>query len=308
MPFGSKQVVNAPEPIRGVDVAVCTYRRESLAETLRSIAAQALPVGVGVRVIVSDNDETPSARGRVDQAAAALGLDCHYVHAPARNISIARNACLDAARAELLAFIDDDERATPGWLAALLARMEETEADAVLGPARAAYPAGAPSWAARADLHSTRPVVTDAGAIRTGYTCNVLLRLPAFAGLRFDPALGRSGGEDDMFFAGAVRRGATIAYAPAAVVDDPVPAARLALGWLWRRSFRNGQTYARTRLAGGANRVRLLPVAAGKAAVCFAGAALMLPAPARWRRLAVRGALHLGACARYLGRRDLQLY
>lgn len=300
--------MNAPGQKRTVDVAVCTYRRESLAETLRSIAAQTLPLGAGVRVIVADNDETPSARARVTAEAAALGLDCFYVHAPAHNISVARNACLDAARADLLAFIDDDERATPGWLAALLARLDETGADAVLGPARAEYPADAPAWAARADLHSTRPPVTEMAAIRTGYSCNVLLSLPAFAGLRFDPALGRSGGEDDVFFAEAVRHGARIAYAPAAVVDDPVPAARLALRWLWRRSFRNGQTYARTRLAGGGDRLALLPVAAGKAGVCFAGAALMLPAPARWRRLAIRGALHLGACARYLGRRDLQLY
>jgi hypothetical protein len=41
-----------------------------------------------------------------------LSLDCLYVHAPARNISIARNACLDAADAPLIAFIDDDETAT----------------------------------------------------------------------------------------------------------------------------------------------------------------------------------------------------
>ncbi|WP_425228627.1 glycosyltransferase [Sphingomonas sp.] len=291
-----------------VDVAVCTYRRDTLAHALRSIAGQVLPDGIRLRVIVADNDEEPSAQARTAAAAAQLTLDCHYVHAPARNISIARNACLDAAEAELLAFIDDDEVATPGWIAALLARLDESGADAVLGPARARYPAGAPGWAARADLHSTRPPLTETAAIRTGYSCNVLLRLPAFAGLRFDPALGRSGGEDDLFFATAVQRGARIAYAPDAIVDDPVPAARLTLGWLWRRSFRNGQTYARTRLAAGGWRALLLPVAAGKASLCLAGAALTLASPARWRRLAVRGALHLGACARYCGRRDLQLY
>lgn len=291
-----------------VDVAVCTYRRESLEDTLASLAAQVLPPGVALRVIVADNDEAPSARARAEAAAARLRLDLRYVHAPARNISVARNACLDAAEGALLAFIDDDERATPNWIAALLDRLSETGADAVLGPAVACYPADAPAWAVRADLHSTRPPIIDTAAIRTGYSCNVLLRLAAFAGLRFDPALGRSGGEDDLFFAEAVRRGARIAYAPAAIVDDPVPPARLDLRWLLRRSFRNGQTYARTRLADGAGRARLAPVAAAKAALCLAGAGVTLWSPVRWRRLAVRGALHLGACARYAGREDLQLY
>jgi succinoglycan biosynthesis protein ExoM len=45
-----------------IDVCVCTYRRASLADTLRSIKTQNLPTGASVRVIVSDNDETPSAR------------------------------------------------------------------------------------------------------------------------------------------------------------------------------------------------------------------------------------------------------
>lgn len=294
--------------IRSVDVAICTYRRATVEATLRSVAAQRLPAGLAMRVIVADNDVTDSARELVTSVAAALGLALRYVHAPARNISIARNACLDAAEAPLLAFIDDDEHAAPGWLAALVARLDETGADAVLGPARASYPADAPAWASRADLHSTRPPYTETGAIRTGYTCNVLLRRAAFDGRRFDVDLGRSGGEDDVFFAGAVRQGARIAYAPDAVVDDPVPPARLRLGWLCRRSFRNGQTHARNRLAAGASRPGLLASAAGKAGLCFAAAAVSLPSPARWRSLTVRGMLHLGACARYLGRRDLQLY
>lgn len=259
-------------------------------------------------MIVADNDETPSARDRVIAAAAALGIACHYVHAPSRNISIARNACLDHSTAPLLAFIDDDECASPVWMAALLARLDATGAAAVLGPANASYPDDAPRWAAIADLHSTHPVVLADGLIRTGYSCNVLLRRQPFGAQRFDPALGRSGGEDDVFFAEAVRRGLTIAYAPDAVVEDPVPFSRLTIGWLARRAFRNGQTYARNRLADGIGRWRALLVAALKGGYCFVRAAVALPSPAAWRLHFVRGMLHVGACARYLGRRDLQLY
>ncbi|WP_217430720.1 glycosyltransferase [Sphingomonas bacterium] len=293
---------------RLIDVAVCTYRRASLETTLRSLATQILPVGTSLRVIVADNDETPIARALVVSIGAELGIDYRYIHAPQRNISVARNACLDAGDAPLLAFIDDDESAIPHWLAALAARLDETGADAVLGPARALYPPGAPAWASRADLHSTTPPFTETDDIRTGYTCNVLLRRSAFGGRRFDLDLGRSGGEDDVFFAGAVRDGARIAYAPDAIVDDPVPIARLTIGWLCRRSFRNGQTYARTRLAAGGGRPILLVTAAGKAVLCLVAAAITAPSAVRWRRMTVRGMLHLGACATYLGRPDLQLY
>ncbi len=292
---------------RSIDVAICTYRRDSLRETLASVARQMLPKGVNIRVIVADNDAEPAAEPMVRAAAAALGLACLYVHAPARNISIARNACLNAAEAPLLAFIDDDEIASPGWLAHLLHRLDETGADAVLGPAIAQYPANAPRWAFAADLHSTRPVMKG-GHILTGYTCNVLLRTKTLGALRFDPALGRTGGEDDVFFADAVNRGATIAYAPEAIVHDPVPTKRLRLSWLLRRSFRNGQTYAQITRGRGTSVFRAAPVAGAKGLACVALAAANCLSPAGWRRALFRSALHFGALARYFGVRELELY
>ena len=292
---------------RSIDIAICTYRRETLRETLASVASQVLPTGTSIRVIVADNDSEPTARAMVDAVARQLGLACHYVHAPARNISIARNACLDAAAAPLLAFLDDDEVASSGWLVALLTVLDETGADAVLGPAVAHYPETAPHWAVAADLHSTRPVIRD-GRILTGYTCNVLLRREVFAQLRFDPSLGRTGGEDDVFFAEAVARGASITYAPDAIVEDPVPETRLRLNWLLRRSFRNGQTYARVTMARGDFRLATVPTAAAKALACLVLALVRIGSPAGWRGALVRAALHVGALARYLGVRELELY
>jgi succinoglycan biosynthesis protein ExoM len=90
-------------------------------DTSRSIERQRLPSGMSVCVIVADNDETPSVREMVQRARSELGLGCLYVHAPARNIAIVRNACLDAANAPLIAFIDDDEIATECWLTKLVA-------------------------------------------------------------------------------------------------------------------------------------------------------------------------------------------
>ena len=48
----------------------------------------------------------------VDAVAAELPFELLYVHCPAANISIARNACLDNSSGDFLAFIDDDETAS----------------------------------------------------------------------------------------------------------------------------------------------------------------------------------------------------
>src|SRR5207244_1463324 len=125
-----------PAPSQGetIDVCVCTFRRPHVAQTLRSIAAQQGLEGRRLRIIVADNDEEPSARTLIARTAAELDVPVSYVHAPARNISVARNACLQQAGGDWLAFIDDDEIADPDWLAALLAEAERAGWDAVLGP------------------------------------------------------------------------------------------------------------------------------------------------------------------------------
>jgi succinoglycan biosynthesis protein ExoM len=294
-----------------VDVGVCTYRREAVAETLQSLGRQALPAGVRMRVIVADNDAEPAAERRVRLAAEGAGLDLAYVHAPERNISIARNACLDAASGDWLAFLDDDETAAPRWLATLLAEAARGGWDAVLGPVKAVYEAGAPAWLAAGDFHSTAPVVVR-GRILKGYAGNVLIRRAAVQrlGLRFDERLGRQGGEDDDFFYRLTDAGGTIGFAPDAVAFEPVPPARASLAWLLKRSFRTGQTHGarlESRTSGPA-RLAELGLAAAKGGACLAGAAVQAPFPAGSRRWLVRGALHAGAAARLAGLRELELY
>ncbi len=294
-----------------IDIAVCTFRRTAVAETLASIAAQDLPPGVAVRVIVADNDETAEAEARIRKAAQACDIDLAYVHAPARNISLARNACLDAGEGEFLAFLDDDETASRGWLAALLVEAERRGWDAVLGPVRAVYTDDAPAWLRKGDFHSTAPVRVG-GRILKGYAGNVLIRRSAVEthGLRFDLARGRQGGEDDDFFYRLTDAGGAIGFAPDALAYEPVPPGRASLSWLLTRSFRTGQTHG-SRLIGrasGSAKLKQMAVAGAKGAACVAGAAVTLFSPTRCRRWLVRGALHAGVVARLAGRKELQLY
>ena len=292
---------------RAVDVCICTFRRPSVAATLASLATQTLPAGTRVRVIVADNDEDASARDLVEQAFAYHQLNGRYIHAPARNISIARNACLDAIEAPLAAFIDDDEAARPDWLANLINRQEAANADVVFGRVVAVYGPDAPKWMVEGDLHSTASVIKQ-GKIDGGYTCNVIFRSAILGSRRFDPALGRSGGEDTTFFSDLFEGGAKGVYAPDAVVEEPVPASRSSLMWLLRRSYRSGQTRAVVLRMRGRTRAWLASTGALKILFCAATMLARCYSPASWRKAAVRAALHAGVTAGALGRAQLELY
>jgi succinoglycan biosynthesis protein ExoM len=303
--------IDGVPPGDGVDICICTYRRHSVVATLGSIAALVPIDGLSLRVIVVDNDVTTSARATVLEASASLGLTCRYVHAPAHNISIARNAALDASEAHLVAFVDDDEIATPGWVAALIARQRETGAAIMLGPVNAVYGDG-PTWLRLADLHSIRPVIRVGGVIATGYSSNVLLdraaMTEAMRGLRFDPAFGRSGGEDTVYFNQLHRMGARIAYAEAAVVHEAVTPQRARLRWLLKRAFRAGQSHAWTLTGAGRGKPWMMTLAVAKCAFCAACAVGRAPSAAHWRRYAVRAALHAGVLSRLAGFAELELY
>jgi succinoglycan biosynthesis protein ExoM len=287
-----------------VDICICTFRRAFLGETLRSLAKLSVE-NVAVRVIIADNDLRPSAKALVSVAQQELAWPIVYVHAPASNISIARNACLDAAQADFIAFIDDDETVSPQWLNALLATAEQTKADAVLGPVKAVYDDKAPWWMARGDFHSTLPVRVN-GVIVTGYTCNVLLRRSEpFASLRFNLALGQSGGEDSDYLYRLTRLGGIIAEAPDALVFEPVPQQRAAMTWLIRRKLRMGQTHGM--LTQGA-RAPAIALAAAKASACLAMAVVTTLSPIKWRKNLLRAMLHIGVVGGVLGVRQAVHY
>lgn len=294
-----------------IDICVCTFRRPALAETLRSLAVMEMPAGYRIGVIVADNDDVPSARALVDDLAGQLALPISYVHCPARNISIARNACLEASSADFVAFIDDDEKATSQWLARLVETAEATAADVVLGPVRARYSSTAPRWMRTGDFHSTYPVFV-AGQIRTGYTCNVLLRMKtaSIAGRRFSLARGQTGGEDTEFFDQVFERGGAIAYAADAWVEEPVPATRATLGWLTKRRYRVGQTHGRL-LASKTSGMGLIPafaLASAKAGYSFFAAGLGVFRPVGRNRSLLRGVMHVGVLSGLIGVREIRLY
>ncbi|MCU0908216.1 MAG: glycosyltransferase [Rhodobacteraceae bacterium] len=297
-----------------ITVGLCTFRRPEVRSTLASLARLREPSRIA-RVIVADNDETPSAQPLV--AALDLPFALDYIHAPARNISIARNAVLEAARARgagTLAFLDDDETADPGWLDALATCLIQSKgAAAVIGPVHAAYLPGAPDWMRQGRVHDTLPDMGPDGTPKSGYTCNTLLDLghPALQDLWFDPSRGRTGGEDTAFFHALRARGGTIAYAPEAVLHETVPAERARLRWLLTRRLRMGVTHASLLMGAGnrrQDRARIAGVAGAKVIACAGLAALGAGRPLARNRALMRMALHCGVVWHAMGGQGHELY
>jgi succinoglycan biosynthesis protein ExoM len=210
---------------------------------LESVANQNLPPGISMAIMVIDNDVQPTAMDAVNDFAARSPARLSYKHAPGKNISIARNAGLEGCSTQWLAFLDDDERASPNWLANLLSA--RLGANAVFGESKAIYSDSAPQWIKIGDYHSNR--LSDSSApIDTGYTSNVLIDMDFIRHHRprFDVALGQSGGEDTMFFHAMYRKGATLKYVATAVVYEDVVPSRATIDWVATRKYRAGQVYA----------------------------------------------------------------
>lgn len=228
-----------------VSIVIPTQRRpHGLVVAVRSVLRQA---GVDVRaleLIVVDNDQQPSAREGVERLGRAAPFPVVYVHEPAAGVANARNAGLAAAGGAFIAFLDDDEEAPDGWLAALLAAQARFEADAVFGPVRARAPAGIGPHRAYLERFFSREGPDEAGLIDHYYGCgDSLVRRAAMPGGEAPFAAERNaiGGEDDLLFDRMKARGARFAWAPEAWVwEDPVPE-RLTLAYTLKRAFAYGQ-------------------------------------------------------------------
>lgn len=235
-----------------ISLCLATYRRiDRLRVLLDDLVQQHRPPN---EVIVVDNDATGSARAVVERRR-ELGapFPIHYDIQLLQNISLTRNRSVEMASGDWIAFIDDDERAPPEWLAQLAEAAERHAADGVLGPVVPVVPTHAPDWLRTGGFYNWARMETGAviplNKLRFG---NVLLRasLLRTTAAPFDPNYGQTGGEDGDLLTRLVQNGTRIVWCDEAIVHEPVEAARLSLRWLFRRALRGGQDFARHTLAG----------------------------------------------------------
>ena len=233
-----------PDP--HVSLIIPTQRRlDGLAMAARSTFRQQGVDPASLELVVVDNDQVPSAQALTEILAAEAPFPVVYVHEPDPGVANARNAAMTKARGASIAFLDDDEEAPDGWLAALLAAQVKYDADVVFGPVRGRAPAGVGKHRAYLEWFFSR--IGDGpreGLIHHYYGCgDSLLRRASLPDPKapFSALRNHIGGEDDLLFGGMQARGARFAWAPDAWVwEDPV-ASRLTLDYTISRAFAYGQ-------------------------------------------------------------------
>jgi cellulose synthase/poly-beta-1,6-N-acetylglucosamine synthase-like glycosyltransferase len=236
-------------------VAIVTYRRPdeakgavlAVTDHLRELRRQRPELRF--EILVVDNDPLAGAASAVAAASAAAAasggeVTVHYCCEPTPGISAARNRALDeAGDADLLVFIDDDERPRAGWLGHLLETRERFHADLVYGRVPGEFSAPPDPWliAGRFFERPHHPTGTVLPAAAAG---NLLLDLALVKrlGVRFEVCLGLTGGEDTLFTRRLVALGARIVWCEESEVVDRVPDDRATRAWALRRSMSHGNT------------------------------------------------------------------
>ncbi|MBC3935363.1 glycosyltransferase family 2 protein [Undibacterium sp. CY7W] len=237
-----------------ISICICTFRRpQLLARLLNAIRMQDIQ-DVTLQIIVVDNDPAHSAQSELQKQLTLFGGRLMYIHLPVSNISLARNAAIDAAHGEWICMVDDDEYPRSSWLRELKSAQLSYQADVVFAPVLPEYDASTPDWVRRGGYFERRRLpngtVIDHHDARSG---NVLVRrsvllAQAQNGAVFDPAFGRTGGEDSVLFRRLDMAGAKMIWCDDAPVFESVPAERATRKWLLQRSFRTGQLFMRTEL------------------------------------------------------------
>jgi len=225
-------------------VCIATHRRHfGLERLLDSLASQ--KGASDFDVVVVDNDREKSAEMIAYRFRDKIPLT--YLVEPVRGISRTRNRAVATSRSSFLAFIDDDEWATPGWLAALECEQNRSAADVVIGRVEVEFDPKVSELVRRCGLFDSN--LPPDGAIVPSYntrTSNAFVRREALPdkekpfSMRFD----LTGGEDVDLFGRMIESGARVVASTTAVVFEYRPVSRANVNWIFRRAMRNGANRA----------------------------------------------------------------
>ncbi|WP_162834591.1 glycosyltransferase family 2 protein [Amycolatopsis circi] len=308
---------------RTASVVVCAYttaRWPALRAALASAATQ-IPAPRELILVVDHNAELA--------ALARTGLTGVRIvdNAGPRGLSGARNTGVTAAAGDIIAFLDDDAAAEPGWLAGLLAPYADPDVIAVGGAADPVWPAGSgrPGWLPPDRVLdwvvgcTYRGLPAELAEVRNVMGCTMSFRRGVFDTIGgFSASVGRLGAlplgcEETELCIRARQRlpRARILFEPRSVVRHQVGPERTTWSYLVRRSWAEGLSKAVvSRMAGAGDAVsterryvtRVLPASVGRELV---RAAHGRPAAAAQGVAAITAALlaagggYLRECARH---------
>jgi glycosyltransferase involved in cell wall biosynthesis len=228
-----------------ISVCICAYKRPHFLKRLLD-ALGGLDSGrlFTHSIVVVDNDRAQSSQAVVTAFAAVSSVPVSYCVQPQQNIALARNTAIEHAKGDFIAFIDDDEFPTRGWLLHLFETCTRYEADGALGPVKPHFEDVPPAWVLDGGFYH-RPTHPTGFVIdwRTGRTGNLLIdrRILAAEAEPFRPEF--LSGEDTDFFRRVIAKGRMFVWCNEAVVYETVPAGR------WRRTFMLRRALMRGRMS-----------------------------------------------------------
>ena len=146
-PLPTRAVFDMSSPARRVSViAPCRNEREHVLAFCDAVAAQRLPNGVAIEVLVADGQSDDGTRELLDARCAA---DARFVRVdnPGRIVSTGLNRCLERARGAVIVRMDLHSVYEGDYIAQCLAALERSGAANVGGPWRAEGDASMPHHA-----------------------------------------------------------------------------------------------------------------------------------------------------------------
>lgn len=236
------------QPQQRVSVVICAHddsRFEWLTRAVDTVASQR-PDPHEVVVVIDHNPQL------LERAQARFRRVRVVPNVEATGLSGARNTGIRHASGDVIAFLDDDAEARPGWLGSLVAAYDRPSVLGVGGAIIPRWEMSEPSWFPDEYLWvlgcSYRGMPAHRAEVRNLIGCNMSFRRSVFevvGGFRQSVGRGRGlplGCEETELCIRATSAipGGTIVYDPAAVVDHRVPASRGRISYFLVRCYSEG--------------------------------------------------------------------
>jgi glycosyltransferase involved in cell wall biosynthesis len=129
-----------------IDVIVRTHNRKAMLGPAVSSFLEVDRTGIAARLLVVDNASSDGTDALLEELAARHGDLLVALHEPRPGGQHALNRGIAAARAEVVAFFDDDERIEPDWLQVIAREFADPQTDYIAGPVRPIGECPMPHW------------------------------------------------------------------------------------------------------------------------------------------------------------------
>src|SRR5437588_2084259 len=200
-------------------LSVIVPTRDRPARLAACLAALERQTALQLEIVVVDD---ASRDARAVAAAVAAAPRARLVHGTGRGPAAARNMGVQAARAPVICFTDDDCEPVPGWAQALGRRITAgpPAAVAAAGPTRNGRPGSVLAGAAQAiATHLAEATIDPAtGRMRFAPTSNLACRTEVCRSIPFDERYPLAAGEDRDWCARLTHAGYALVFEPAALV------------------------------------------------------------------------------------------